>query len=351
MIRFKEFLVETDTKSAYDMERVIVAAAGGPKFISKRIPNSEEVGKKVIDSLGLDGTGRFPKNIYPASARWNRHFPSGAKGSTLTPKTDFIIGNKRISLKTGNAQLMGGGINEATATFSVATENSGTELDTAVSLMEEHISNLLPATDLTKLGVKGNKTDLIQRGAFEDVEVLRKADEAHHAFKNDMRKLFQNNRRFAEEFVFEAMTGMVKFGNSEGTADHFLITDFKGNAKMHVVRNASDSYVGKIATQVKPDVKFKSTQKIAASHKSIENPKGGTGYYTFWSAVGIGINMIVKESLEGSDVLSEGWLRNIISKVKRFIAKIKSYIGDSWQRLLEFATITPVVTFKNNVSW
>ena len=39
------------------------------------------------------------------------------KGSTLTPKTDFVIGNDKISLKTGDAQLMSGGKNEATATF------------------------------------------------------------------------------------------------------------------------------------------------------------------------------------------------------------------------------------------
>ena len=44
--------------------------------------------------------------------------------------------------------------------------------------------------------------------------------------------------------------------------------------------------VKKIAKQVRPDVKFKSTQNTSSQLKSPTNPlKGKTGYYTFWSAV------------------------------------------------------------------
>ena len=89
------------------------------------------------------------------------------------------------------------------------------------------------------------------------------------------------------------MTGMEKFGNNDGTADHFLITDFEGNAKIQKVTSSSDSYVKKISKQVNPDVKFKSTQSTESQLKSPTNPKGKTGYYTFWSAVGIGVKMIV----------------------------------------------------------
>ena len=38
-------LHEADTTAAFDMERVIVSAAGGPKFTSKLIRNSDQVGK------------------------------------------------------------------------------------------------------------------------------------------------------------------------------------------------------------------------------------------------------------------------------------------------------------------
>ena len=51
MKRFKQFLNEGDTSAAYDMEKIIVSAAGGPKFSSRRIKNSEEIGEKIINSL------------------------------------------------------------------------------------------------------------------------------------------------------------------------------------------------------------------------------------------------------------------------------------------------------------
>ena len=357
MKTFKSHLTEGSTSAAYDMEKVIVSAAGGKQFTSKLIPDSDEVGDKIVSSLRLKGKGSFPKNSYPASKRWNEHFPSGAKGSTLTPKTDFFVGNKRISLKTGDAQLMSGGVNEASATFSVAAEMSGTKLDSAVKMMETHINNLLPSTNMQKLGIKGNKGQLTKAGLFKDIDILKKADDAHHAFKNDMRKLFSSNDAFATAFVFEAMTGQVKFGDSDGTADNFLVTDYKGNAIIHTVTSPNDAYVKKISKQVKPDVKFKSSQKTSAAHKTIENPKGKTGYYTFWSAVGVGINMVVQEAIDESDndMLTEGWLINVVNKVKRwfkgFFEKIKKQIGDSWSKLMEFAAIEPVVKFNNNIKF
>ena len=39
-------LNEADTKAAFDMEKVIVSAAGGPKFTSKLIKNSDKVGER-----------------------------------------------------------------------------------------------------------------------------------------------------------------------------------------------------------------------------------------------------------------------------------------------------------------
>lgn len=356
MKNFKAYLSEGNTSKAFDMEHVIVSSAGGPSFTSKSIPS--EVGDKIVNSLKLTGKGKFPKNKYPATKRWNEHFPkSGAKGSTLTPKTDFLIGKKRISLKTGDAQLMSGGRNEAEATFSVAAEMSGTNLDEAVMDMQNHIENLLPSTDMTKMGIKGSKTDLRKKDLFKDIDILKKADDAHHAFKNDLRNLFASNEKFANAFVFEAMTGKVKFGDSVGTADNFLVTDYDGNAIIHKVTSMTDGYVKKISKQVKPDVKFKSSQKTSAAHKSIENPKGKTGFYTFWSAVGIGINMVVKESIENSenDLLTEGWIKDVISKIKNWFKKfwqnIKKQIGDSWVKLMEFADVTPDVKFNNTPNW
>ena len=104
----KLVLAEGDTTAAYDMEKVIVSAAGGTPFTSKMIDNSDDVGKKIVDSLKLSGKAAFPQNAYPASKKWNQYFPRGAKGSTLTPKTDFVIGNDKISLKGIHSQKLNG---------------------------------------------------------------------------------------------------------------------------------------------------------------------------------------------------------------------------------------------------
>ena len=364
MLNFKQYIdiVEADTQKAYDMEHVIVSAAGGPEFTSTKISNSNEVGEKIITDLNLSGTGKFPKNSYPASTRWNKYFSPKAKGSTLTPKTDFLIGNKRISLKTGDgAQLMSGESKEASATFFTAVEESGMKTDKMVMALGKHIENLLPATDLRKMGIKGSKRDLQKAGKFIEVEVLRKADEAHHAFKNDLRKVFETNPAFAEAFTFEAMTGKIKYDDSDGTAEYFLVTDWEGNAQIH---NAftDKGYVKKIAKQVDPDVRFKSNQIVSSALKSKSNPKGGTGYYKFYSAVGLGLKMIMEEEERNTDLLNEGILDSIKNFIKRvvqrvkiwfktLIQKMKKFIGDSWQNLLEYMDIEPQVAFNNNIKW
>jgi hypothetical protein len=364
MQSFKQFsnLQESDTQKAYDMEHVIVSAAGGEPFISQRIPNSEKIGEKIISDLKLTGTGKFPKNTYPASKKWNQYFPGGAKGTTLTPKTDFLIGEKRISLKTGDgAQLMSGESKEATATFFTAVEKSGMKNDKMVMELGKHMKNLLPATDLRKLGIKGSKRDLQKTGKFIEVEILKRADDAHHAFKNDLRKVFDSNPSFAEAFTFEAMTGKEKFANSTGTAEYFLVTDWEGNAQLH---NAftDKGYVKKIAKQVNPDVRFKSNQIVSSAAKSKSNPKGGTGYYKFYSAIGLGLKMIVEEEVKYSNMLNEGIIDNIKNFVhrvierakkwyKNFIQQMKKIVGDSWQKLLEYMDIEPQVSFNNNINW
>jgi len=360
MKTFKEYtqLNEGDTTAAYDMEKVIVSAAGGPKFKSKLIKNSDKVGNKIIKSLRLSGKGSFPKNKYSATDEWNTYFgPGGAKGSTLTPKTDLLVGKKRISLKTGDAQLMSGGPPEARATFYSAAKKSGTLKQKLIQDLSQHMDNLLPTTDLSKIGVKGSKTDLEKAGKFAEVEILKKADDAHQAFKKDLRDAFGKNPAFAQAFTFEAMTGDTKFGNSIGTAEFFLVTDYEGNAKLH---NAfkDKSYVKKISSQVKPDVKFKSTQNTSSQLKSPTNPKGKTGFYTFWSAVGVGVKMVVKEEMEKGPMLNEGifdFVKRIDNKAKNWLSdfwdKVKKMVGDTWDSLLSFMALEPVVKFNNTISW
>ena len=94
-------LEEAATSAAFEMERVIVAAAGGPAYTPKDKKISPDAGVKIVKDLKLDGEGAMPKKHYKVTSLWASHFPKGVKGGTKTPKTDFMIGNRRISLKTG----------------------------------------------------------------------------------------------------------------------------------------------------------------------------------------------------------------------------------------------------------
>ena len=359
----KIVLQEADTSAAYEMEKVIVDGANGEGVESKYFPNAPEIGKKIVKTCGLKGKGKFPANSYPATAKWNQYFEGGkAKGSTLTPKTDIVVGKDRISVKTGDAQLMSGGRSEALATFYTAAEK--VERDTFVENLGKKLDGLMPTTDLTKLGIKGNKTELEDAGKFVEIEVLRRADEAHKALKEDLRALFKSNPEFAQEFTYEAMTGMQKFGNSEGTADAFLVTDFKGNAKMHRIKGSSDSYVAKISQQVKPDAKFKTSQKTKAGLKTPSNPKGKSGYYSFWSTIGLGINMVVKEEMNNvnsDEYLTEGifdmfkWMKNVMKKalnfLKKYFNKIKKKLKENWSDVVAFLGFEIDITHNNKISW
>ena len=342
-------LNEADTEAAKDMEAVIVSAAGGPKFTSALIPNSDEVGKRIVDKLKLSGNAYMPQNRYKASQYWHDKFKPDkiAAGSpTLTPKTDIVIGKKKISVKTGPAQLMGGARGEARATFYTALEKSGSKSD-AVTLLETHINALLPSTDMTQYDIKGNKTQLRQAGKFAETEILKRADDAHHAFKKDFREAFIQSKTFAREFAFEAMTGKAKFGGNEGTADYFLVTDFAGNKPiLHQVTKSSAAYVTKLMPYINPDVTFKSNQK--------ETSKGGiktkTGYYTFWSAVKLYVHM-AEEEIKNADLLTE----NVIDVIKRAFAKAITWIKNlfkeiykvvkkSYKNLLVFMDMEPIVS-------
>ena len=268
------------------------------------------------------------------------------------------MGRKRISLKTGPARLMSGTGSEATATFYTAAEQSGVTGDVWFENLSKHMNNLLPATNMAQFDIKGSKTDLIKAGKFASVEILRKADEAHHAFKNDLRRAFSTNKAFAEAFTFEAMTGDVKFGHtSDGTAEYFLITNYDGNAQLH---NAftDKGYISKIAKQVKPDVGFKSIQSVRTQLKSPTNPKGKTGYYTFFSAVGLTMTKITEDAVKEGLLLNESigdFFIRVLNRVRNwwqnFWIKVRRAIGGRLEDLLAFMTLEPKVRFRNNINW
>ena len=350
----KHTLQEAQTSAAFEMEKVIVAAAGGPSYTPRDKKISPDAGKKIVKDLRMTGKGLMPKNAYDVTSDWASHFSGGkVPGATKTPKTDFIIGNKRISLKTGaGAQLMSGGKSEATATFYAACRTGAVPIDGAIKTLEGYFNQMMSAT---LPDVKGNARELVKS---KESELINKTNEIHQNFKKDLRDTFAKNPRFAYAFTYEAMTGVQKFGKSSpGAAQYFLVTPWSGDpADIHDAFR-DKGYVKKIASQVIPEARFKS------GSQKLRDPRTGatkkTGFYSIYSAVGLGIKNMTEEldALTG-EILSEALfdkIRDIWNRFKKFMARIwqraKRWIGNNWQRLIQFLGLEPVVYHNNRPRW
>lgn len=345
-------LEEAATSAAFEMERVIVAAAGGPAYIPKDKKISADAGKKIVKDLKLTGRGQMPKDAYEVTSLWASHFPKGVKGGTKTPKTDFMIGKRRISLKTGDgAQLMSGGRDEAAATFYAACSTGAVPIKGSIKTLEGYLNQMIGATvpDVT-----GNARQLVKN---QQSEIINKTNAVHMQFKKDLRDIFSKNSKFAYAFTYEAMTGVQKFGGrSPATAQYFLVTPWTGDpADIHDAFRDS-GYVKKIAKRVVPEARFKSnSKKMRIDGKDVK-----TGHYSIYSVVGLGLKNMSEELEElGKELLTEASLldriKGIISKFKNWFmkmwAKVKRWIGNNWRRLIEFLALEPAVYFNNKPRW
>ena len=383
-----QILYETDTAAAKQMEFLLVKSNGGNVPIksygavkSKMGRNSifkdvDELGKYIIDKAksikSFSSGGSMIDSARIDTANW--------KGRNKTPKTDIKLGNHKVSLKTGSAQLMSGGPDESISTYYVAMRKARDLNDESKRLAEEieqGIQKLLPSTvgqymggvDIQKLGgtvykntkAQTGKLGDIAPGTFDKDKILKDADDHNLRMKEKFRQLFSKSTDFKKHFTFEAMTGKVKFADGDGTADHFLVCDYKGSASYHEVTSADDPYVMKILSQVNPDVKFKST----AVKKTIDGVKDQkTGHYRFWSVVSLGYKAVtdvqeeVNKLKSSGQVLTEGLLDRIkraLTKVTAFIrnlfVKMVAFLKDSVVNIQNFLGLEPQISFNNTIRW
>ena len=335
MKSFKTHIREAGRSRGEQMEHAIVTAVNGKE---EQQPNIDlGAGRKVADALKLKGSaevlGASQINVTP---QWAQYWPSGkVPGSTKTPKTDIKIGKKKISLKTGSAaQLMSGGKNESVATFYTALERSGTSKSDILTKIETAINDRSASSVAA-----GKLAGEIKKG--ED-QAIAKADAAHKILQSDLKSLFADDKNFAFHFCYEAMAGEAKFGGNDGTCTHFLTCDFDGN-NVHLIPVTNKAYVNKIASRVKPTVRFKTT--------SVKSKGVKTGQYRYWSVVGLIVDKLTEEIESVGDVLNEGVLDRIIKKIKSFVTKlmgkVKQFLAQSWKNILEFLGFEPDVYMNN----
>ena len=162
------------------------------------------------------------------------------------------------------------------------------------------------------------------------------------------------------------MTGSQKFGRNEGTATSFLITNYEGTkSDFHTVTKSSDKYVKKIASQVKPDDKFKSSSVKGSADKT------GKKIYNFWATVGLGVKMVMDEGFEQieKELIAEGFVDRVTDFYKKMKEKVmelftkfvnwilekfeqaKEWIGDNFKRLVDYMDYEPLVSHNNTIKW
>lgn len=342
-------LIKEDATEGAVFEEVIVAAWNGtPEPKTKSI--SPDAGKKIVKYLKSQNiTGKsaskLPTKGVDVTSEWSKFWlPEKVPPATKTPKTDILIGNNRISLKMGAAQLMSGGTNESKATFYAALrsmEKSGQDVNT--ELFKEIWSKL---DTLTKGAIaKGKVEGEIQKGKDK---FLTQANKVNNEVKALMQKAFSDNQDFRKAFVREAMTGEIKFSSkSTAYAEYVLSSDPDGDAP-HLYEATDEAFLSKVSQKTGVTVRFKST--------SVKSKGNKTGEYRYWTVVALGVKKL-EEELEAHNgmLLTESLIGGIVQRVTNFIMSLfkraYEYLKSGVHNIAEFFDLQPEVHFNNTINF
>jgi hypothetical protein len=287
---FSKELTEDETKGEATLfESALVKA--WYNLNNKEIPN-DAAPKKDLDALspkmiedaenilkqnnltGGSGAKQLGSSSSPLSEFWKSH---GAVNTT--PKTDIIIGDKKISLKVGPSQLMSGAGNELTATFYAALKNSPNVRKEII----DDITNTIKKVFVKGTTKSGNVRQAKQKG---DDPILNTAVDKMGDLKKDIKNFFDNNPEFLTNFAYEAATGEEKFGGNNGTADYILsISSNYKNGKLHKI---DKSYAKELAGKMKLDISMKSGSQKLAGVK--------TGKYNYFTVLRAGLEDLFNDA-------------------------------------------------------
>jgi hypothetical protein len=340
-----DYLIEAKTEGA-KMEEIIVAA-----WNNSPIPKSSKIhkdaGKKIVNFLksqGVTGSKAYKlktKGVEVTDEWASFWFPDNVTGATKTPKTDIVIGNQSISIKTGNAQLMSGGKKEAKATFYAAVKRT-TSIQSDKLAKEIYFKlDKLSELSLTKGGT-------VEQSLKKNNDIfLNKANQLNHEIKEMLENIFNKNEEFKQNFIYEAMSGDVKFGDPPPKAVWLLSTDMNGENNKFVKIN-NKNLIRKISNSTVVDCRFKSmSQKIK---------KEKTGKYHYYGVLGL-VTKKLKEEFEqyNEQLLTENIITGIYEKFKNYVKKllhdVLEWLKGGIKRITEFFEIEPDISFNNNINF
>lgn len=307
-------------------------------------PVAMETGKRVASFLlknypKLKGKkaeqyGRAKSSLTPF---WKSH-----GGSDTTPKTDILIGDMRISLKIGLAQLMSGGKAESTATFYSAVNTSSAKLVKdpqfikTRDIIEGFVTNTLAPSQLRPLIKSGEN------------EIVNKGEKAHKEAMQELGTLFENNRDFKIAFAREAMSGYQKYGKDSNSAAEFMLVSTHDGKSIQVHSVEDDGYCERIADKMRLQARFKTSSRKLKGVK--------TGEYNFWSVISLIVDAM-DESTEYGDleIISEVNLAKIARKIKSTVSsawsKVSALFKQGVRSVISFMGLVPDITVKKQVKF
>ena len=261
-----------------------------------------------------------------------------------TPKTDILIGNKRLSLKIGMAQLMSGGKAESTATFYAALKSTPALKKSQQFKKTNAVFNKF----VTSTVAPGQLRPIIKKG---DNPVVNKAEKAHKECMAELGGLFEKSEKFKIAFAREAMSGYEKYGRASNSAAEFMVVANHAGTKVKIESVNDDGYCQKIADAMKLQARFKTSSRKVGGEK--------TGEYNFWSVVSLIVDSMEgqKEDYSGEwyGNLDEGIIDVIKTKVKSVFTKVvdkaKSFIQAGVDKMLKFLCMIPDVSVKRFIKF
>ena len=269
-----------------------------------------------------------------------------------TPKTDILIGNKRLSLKIGLAQLMSGGKAESTATFYAALKSTPALKKSQQFKKTNAVFNKFVNSTVAP----GQLRPIIKKG---DNPVVNAAEKAHKECMAELGSLFEKSEKFKIAFAREAMSGYEKYGRASNSAAEFMVVANHAGTTVKIESVNDDAYCQKIADAMRLQARFKTSGRTSKAAVTKANPKGKTGEYNFWSVVSLIVDSMAGEkedySKEWYGTLDEGIIDVIKTKVKsvfnKVVDKAKSFIQAGVDKMLKFLGMIPDVSVKRFIKF
>ena len=335
-----------------ELERSQTLGSAGQRIVAQIIQSLPKGNWVAIHTGG--------KKNQPITKEWK-----SSGGSDNTPKADLILQNQktgetiRASVKCGEAQLMSGKTPETSGTFisalKIATEQQ-TLLENTQKTLKKIMKKMREGLAISAKTKQGPVSLYLAGGEFKrkDKEI-RRIEELHNELTGELENLFEQDENFAAGVVYEALTGVAKFGEgSMGTATHVLSMNKDGtNASLVAI---DWKYAKKVAKAIKIGIKFKSSaiepKEIKKRWKELKKKLGRRPAdkddfrsYNYWSAFRIFLpkmntlgelfshNEVLSFLVEAKEDVEEPQSEY---EVEQYLKEAEEYIGNDPAKLMTF---------------